>query len=248
MKALIFAAGLGSRLRPLTDTTPKALLPVGGITMLERVIVRLKEAGVDDLTINIHHLGSQIKEFLRANDGFGLPIHVSDETDHLLDTGGGLLHARPWLDGREPFFLHNADILTDVDLSALYRQHINSKAEATLFVDRRTTSRLLLMDHDMRLRGWVNKQTGQLRPDGFSPIATPVDEYAFGGIHVVSPTLFGRMERDGWKGVFSIIPFYLSVCHDLDIRGCLLPHSYWFDAGKPSTLTEADAKLKVKSE
>ena len=121
MKAMIFAAGLGTRLRPLTDHTPKALVSVAGKPMLERVILRLKEAGFNDITVNIHHFGEQIIKFLRANNDFGITIHLSDERDMLLDTGGGIKKARPFLDGNEPFLVHNADILSDINLAELYR-------------------------------------------------------------------------------------------------------------------------------
>ena len=131
MKAMIFAAGLGTRLRPLTDHTPKALVSVAGKPMLERVILRLNEAGFNDITVNIHHFGEQIIEFLRANNDFGITIHLSDERDMLLDTGGGIKKARPFLDGNEPFLVHNADILSDINLAELYRHHRESNAEAT---------------------------------------------------------------------------------------------------------------------
>ena len=145
MKAMIFAAGLGTRLRPLTDHTPKALVPIAGKTMLERVILRLKDAGFNDITINIHHFGEQIIEFLRTHNDFGATIHISDERDRLLDTGGGIKKARPFLDGNEPFLVHNADIICDVDLAELYRHHRESNAEATLLVSERQTSRYLLL-------------------------------------------------------------------------------------------------------
>lgn len=164
MKAMIFAAGLGTRLRPLTDRMPKALVPVAGKPMLERVILKLKEAGFTDLTVNIHHFGEQIVDFLEARHHFGVDIHISDERDLLLDTGGGIRKARPWLDGDEPFLVHNADIWSDVDLQALYRRHVQSQAEATLLVSRRQTSRYLLLDDDNCLQGWVNKQTHEVKP------------------------------------------------------------------------------------
>lgn len=131
MKALVFAAGLGTRLRPLTDHMPKALVPVGGKPMLERVILRLKEAGCNDITINIHHLGEQIIDFIHANQSFGIDIHFSDERGKLLDTGGGIRKARTFLDGGEPFLVHNADILTDVDLRALKSTSVRMSALCT---------------------------------------------------------------------------------------------------------------------
>lgn len=246
-KALIFAAGLGTRLRPLTDTMPKALVPVGGVPMLQRVILRLKEAGFTDLTINIHHFGQQIIDFLQTNNYFGTTIHISDERGQLLDTGGGIRKARPFLDGNEPFLVHNADILSDIDLNALYQHHLQAHAEATLVVSRRNTSRYLILDREqLRLQGWINKSTGEVRPDGFQYQIDSLNlcEYAFGGIHVVSPTLFKRMEAPDWEGKFSIIPFYLSICREIPIVGYPLEGQKWFDIGKPETLHLAEEALK----
>ena len=185
MKAMIFAAGLGTRLRPLTDHTPKALVSVAGKPMLERVILRLKEAGFNDITVNIHHFGEQIIEFLRANNDFGITIHLSDERDMLLDTGGGIKKARPFLDGNEPFLVHNADILADINLAELYRHHRGS-IKTPLLVSQRQTSRYLLLDDANRLHGWINKSTGETKPEGVSFQERQYKEMAFGGIHVVS--------------------------------------------------------------
>lgn len=247
MKAMIFAAGLGTRLRPLTDHRPKALVSVGGKPMLERVIMRLKEAGFDELTINIHHLGEQIIDFLHAHDNFGVDIHISDERDRLLDTGGGIRKARPFLDGNEPFLVHNADILTDVDLGAFFRHHVAGRAEATLLVSPRKTSRYLLFDDDCRLHGWVNKSTGEVKPEAFCYREGDYKEWAFGGIHVISPTLFRYMDDSSWRGKFSIIPFYLSVSQQIPIEGYPLPDAHWFDIGKPETLKLAEEYLATVS-
>ena len=134
MKAMIFAAGLGTRLKPLTDSTPKALLPINGKPMLEHVILKLKDAGFHQIAINVHHLGDQIINFLAANNNFGIQIHISDERDYLLDTGGGIKHATAFLQGNEPFLIHNVDILSDIDLRALYNHHIETNPLATLLV------------------------------------------------------------------------------------------------------------------
>ena len=240
MKAMIFAAGLGTRLRPLTDHLPKALVPVAGKPMLERVILQLKEAGCTDITVNIHHFGEQIIDFIQANQSFGITVHVSDERGELLDTGGGIRKARPFLDGQEPFLVHNADILTDLDLKAFYRHHVESRADATLLVAKRNTARYLLFNQDMRLNGWINKSTGETRPAGFVLQPELHQEFAFGGVHVLSPTLFRTMDSAGWEGKFSIIPFYLSVCHQINIQGYVAPHIRWFDIGKPETLAQAE--------
>ena len=224
MKAMIFAAGLGTRLRPLTDHMPKALVPVAGKPMLERVILRLKEAGFNEITVNIHHFGEQIIDFLRAHDNFGTEIHISDERGMLLDTGGGIKKARPFLDGQEPFLVHNADILTDIDLAGLYRHHLESDAESTLLVSERKTSRYLLFDYR----------------------ETKYRELAFGGIHIISPSLFRLMDDGQWDGKFSIIPFYLSACTKVHIQGYPLQGFRWFDIGKPETLAQAEEYYKQK--
>ena len=241
MKAMIFAAGLGTRLRPLTDNMPKALVPVAGKPMLERVILRLKEAGFNEITVNIHHFGEQIIDFLRAHDNFGTEIHISDERGMLLDTGGGIKKARPFLDGQEPFLVHNADILTDIDLTGLYRHHLESDADATLLTNHRKTSRYLLMDQDNRLCGWTNLSTGEVLP---KELNYPSDHYqlqAFGCVHVLSPSIFRYMEDERWTGKFSIIPFYVDICPKARIQGFPIDSENWFDVGKPETLAKAEA-------
>ena len=239
---MIFAAGIGSRLRPITDRIPKALVPVGGVPMLQRTLLKLQAAGFDDITINIHHFGQQIIDFLQANNNFGINIHISDERDELLDTGGGILKARPFLDGDEPFLVHNVDILSDINLRSVYDEHVASGADATLLVSERTTTRKLLFDADMRLHGWLNHATGEVKPDGFTFDPQCYRELAFEGIHVISPTLFRHMgEATEWQGKFSIIPFYLSVCQRLTLHGHELKNITWFDIGKPETLDQANA-------
>lgn len=241
MKAMIFAAGIGSRLKPITDTMPKALVPVGGVPMLQRTLLRLKEAGFTDVTINIHHFGQQIIDFLQQNDNFGLNIHISDERDELLDTGGGILKARPFLEGDEPFLVHNVDILSNIDLRQVYDSHVQSGADATLLVSDRTTTRKLLFDKEMRMQGWLNHSTGEVLPEDFVWMPEQHRELAFEGIHVISPTLFKYMgEGTQWQGKFSIIPFYLSVCKQLHLRGYELKDITWFDIGKPETLQKAN--------
>lgn len=244
---MIFAAGLGTRLRPLTDKMPKALVPVAGKPMLERVIVRLKEAGFDEITVNIHHFGEQIIDFLRTNNNFGTTLHISDERGMLLDTGGGIKKARTFLDGNEPFLVHNADILSDIDLTDFYRHHLESDAESTLLVSERKTSRYLLFDEEYHLCGWVNKSTGEVKPEGFAYQEGQYRELAFGGIHVISPSLFRLMEGERWSGKFSIIPFYLSACTKTHIQGYPQKGFQWFDIGKPETLAEADAYYRAEN-
>lgn len=245
MKAMIFAAGLGTRLRPLTDHTPKALIPVAGKPMLEHVILRLKAAGFSDITINIHHLGEQIIDFLQAHQNFGTTIHISDERDFLLDTGGGIKKAMPFLEGTEPFLVHNVDILSDTDLAVLYRLHEKSGNDATLLVSPRPTSRYLLFDSTNRLRGWINKKTQQTKPDDFCYQPAEVHEYAFSGIHVLSPSIFRYMTDARWAGKFSIIDFYLQTCKEARIYGHPSTRLQLIDIGKPETLPLAESFLKA---
>ncbi len=186
MKAMIVAAGLGSRLKPITNTLPKALVPVAGKPLLEHIIRKLIGAGVTEIVINVHHFSEQIIRFVQDNHSFGITIHFSDESDELLDTGGGIKNARKWLEGSaldssplvditpnagiaevlggEPFLVHNVDILSNLDIAALYAQHIRTKPLATLVVSERPTSRYLLFDDDDRLVGWNNITTGELKP------------------------------------------------------------------------------------
>lgn len=242
MKAMIFAAGLGTRLKPLTDRMPKALVPVAGRPMLEHVILKLKAAGFNELVINIHHFGEQILDFLRANQNFGLTIHISDERDCLLDTGGGIRKAEPFFRGNEPFLVHNVDILSDTDLKALYEFHRQSGNDATLLASRRKTVRYLLFNENERLCGWINKDTLQTKPEGFAYDPEHHREYAFSGIHVISPSLFQYMDEQ-WTGKFSIMDFYLQTCHEARIGGRLTDTLRLIDIGKPETLTLAEEFL-----
>ena len=150
MKAIIFAAGLGTRLRPLTNDRPKALVEVGGVAMLEHVIKRLINHGIDEIVINTHHFGDKIIEFVKTKNNFGITIHISDERDLLLDTGGGILKARKWLDGNDPIIIHNADILTDFDLHKMVKQHVDNNADVTLLVTDRKTSRYFYINKNAR--------------------------------------------------------------------------------------------------
>jgi NDP-sugar pyrophosphorylase family protein len=237
MKAMIFAAGLGSRLKPLTDSTPKALVPINGKPALEHVILKLKDAGFDDIVVNIHHFGEQIIDFLNANDYFGVNIRISDERKYLLDTGGGLKFAAHFLDGNEPFLVHNVDVVTNVDLREMYESH-KPGTLATLLTSNRQTSRYLLFDNKNSLCGWRNKTTGEVKSHyrDFDPAL--YNEYAFGGVHVISPAIFNLMEE--WTGKFSIIDFYLSVCGKNKISACLIPDITIIDIGSPESLARAE--------
>lgn len=247
MKAMIFAAGLGTRLRPLTDNMPKAMVLVAGKPMLQRVIENLSQYGFHDIVINIHHFGEQIIDFLEANNNFGENIIISDERKCLLDTGGGILAARQWLDDGEPFIVHNADILSTLDLNTMYKHHCNSNADATLLVKSRKTERYLLFDDNNQLQGWINKKTGETRPNGFSILEQNFQEFAFGGIHIISPSIFDALEKYSTEPKFSITPFYIDKCKELTIQG-YNPSDYdWFDIGKPETLTLANNHFSQQS-
>lgn len=251
MKAMIFAAGLGSRLRPLTNNIPKALVEVGGIPMLERVIIRLKSFGITEIIVNVHHFSSKVKEFLKAKDNFGVNIIVSDETNRLLDTGGGVLKAAKWLKGKESILLYNTDILTDFDISRMEAAHIESTSLATLLVKKRQTSRYLLIDKNdnMRMHGWTNIKTGEIKPTSLlashkftKSNLQGLSYYAFGGVHIVSPAIFpllGDYSRN--SDVFSIMSFYIDSCSSHKICGYEPAEDYlWFDIGKIDTLKAAE--------
>lgn len=244
MKAMIFAAGLGTRLKPLTDHMPKALVPVAGRPMLEHVILKLKKAGFTELVINIHHFGEQIIDFLKANQNFGLTIHISDKRDKLLDTGGGIKKAATFFTGTEPFLVHNVDILSNADLKEVYDFHRKSQNQATLLVSPRKTSRYLLFDTDNRLQGWIHKDTLQTKPEGFVYELGQYREYAFSGIHVISPELFHHMEGETWNGKFPIMDFYLHTCRQLQFGGYIKEDLQLIDIGKPDTLARAEEFLK----
>lgn len=239
MKAMIFAAGLGTRLRPLTDRMPKALVPVGGVPALQRVIESVAAAGINDVVINVHHFSQMIRDFLAAHHNFGIDIRVSDESDQLLDTGGGLLKALP-LTGDEPVLLHNADIATDLDLGEMVRAFDRDCCDALLLTADRQSSRKLLFDDSGMMRGWKNIGTGETRPDGIDDSC--LHPLAFGGIHIMSPSLFPALERYGRSHgpVFSITPFYISACGGAAIRSYTPAERYrWFDIGRPASLAEA---------
>jgi N-acetyl-alpha-D-muramate 1-phosphate uridylyltransferase len=233
---MLLAAGLGTRLRPLTDQTPKALIEVGGEPILDRIVRRLIAAGADRLIINVHHLGEMIERHVRERDGWGVEVRFSREPAQALETGGGLLHARDHFRGTEPFFLHNADILTDADLEGLYAQHLRSDAVATLAVMRRDTSRYLLFD-EIGLCGRVDEGKN-VRLTVRDPVGA-VQNLAFAGIHVISPEIFAQIEE---RGAFSILESYLRLAGagwtTLPFR---VDGGAWFDIGKPEQLERARA-------
>lgn len=244
MKAMIFAAGLGTRLRPLTDHCPKALVEVGGGPMLERVITHLRECGFDRIIVNVHHYADMVIDFLKKND-FGVEIAVSDERERLLDTGGAIVKAAGWLDGDEPFLVHNADILTDLDLRQMMERHVALGATATLLTAPRDSSRYLLFDEAGRMHGWTNVKSGECLPVGIDPKS--YSKLAFGGIHVMSPSILKKLAGYGGSDAFPIVPFYVSCCSESPIYSYMPKSEYmWFDIGKPATLAAAESYISAR--
>lgn len=245
---MIFAAGKGTRLVPFTHTMPKALVPVGDVPMLRRVIERFAKAGITDIVINIHHFADKIREYLTSNNNFGLNIMLSDESDNLLDTGGGILKARTLLSDADAIFVHNVDILTDMDINAMLDCHFASNNIATLLVADRNSSRYLYFGTDDNLlRGWRNIKTDAVLPADFAPDDT-MYKAAFGGVHVLSPRIFAALAAYTSDPAFSLTPFYAENCRRLAI-GAFMPSTayYWFDIGTPEKLEIAEKALNKMS-
>ncbi len=232
MDGMILAAGLGTRLRPLTDETPKALIPVGGVPMLERVARRMVDAGVDRLIVNVHHHGDQVVDFIEARDGFGVDVRISWERDRPLETGGGLAHAREHFRDR-PFLLHNVDVITDADLAAMVDTHREAGVLATLAVQRREASRFLRFDDD-GLQARVDTRPGG-GEDAARPVRGEAVERAFAGIHVVSPEIFHHLD----DGAYSIIEPYLRLAGEYRILPYDITGSLWLEIGDPDRLERA---------
>jgi len=252
MNALIFAAGLGTRLKPLTDTMPKAMVPINGKPLVQILIEKLKAIGVDEIVINVHHFAQQIIDFVHANNSFGINIHFSDETDMLLETGGGLKKAARLFSNDNPILVHNVDILSNADLQSLYEV----ASSTTLLVSFRKTQRYLLFDDSNRLVGWTNIATGQVKSpyptvkaledtlkDASDPFAalSPLRPFAFAGIQVFHPSLLPLMES--WEGKFSIIDFYLSICDKVEIKCLPNDNLRLLDVGKLDTIAKAEEFL-----
>ena len=269
MNALIFAAGLGTRLKPLTDTMPKAMVPINGKPLVQILIEKLKAIGVTEVVINVHHFSQQIIDFVEANDSFGINIKFSDETDMLLETGGGLKKAAKLFSNDDPILVHNVDILSNVDLHSFYQNctsyMVNGTCGASLLVSWRETQRYLLFDDDNNLVGWTNIATGQVKSpypelmihDGEIGNVVPFQAqpnstlymvngksyrmFAFSGIQVFNPEILGYM--DEWEGKFSIIDFYLSICDKVQIKCCPNDNLHLLDVGKLDTIAKAEEFL-----
>jgi mannose-1-phosphate guanylyltransferase len=261
MKAMILAAGLGTRLKPLTDTLPKALVELSGRTLLEITLTRLRTFGITEVIINVHHFADKVIDYLKSQDNFGIRIEISRE-EVLLDTGGGLKKAA-WFFLEDPsrldesFLLHNVDVISNIDLSRMLQFHTENQALATLAVQSRQSSRYLLFDKQNQLRGRRidNKDTliasphdtvGATRhsPLPQSPEPSPLQPMAFSGIHILSPRLLPMLTEEG---IFSIIPSYLRLTAQGEkILAFRADQYYWRDLGRPADLARAALDLQQK--
>ncbi|MBR1799292.1 MAG: nucleotidyltransferase family protein [Bacteroidales bacterium] len=234
MEGFVLAAGLGTRLRPLTDTCPKALIDMGGQPLLHRIIARLHSAGALRVVVNAYHLADQVIDYVNHTP-WPCPVVISDERPTLMDTGGGLKFATPLFTPNETVLVHNVDIVSDIDLKALVSYHLQSGNAATLCVDQRDTSRHLLTDEAARLVGWHNSQTGEeLWADTPQPTAK---EVAFSGISVISPSFINAMPAADHP--YPIVPCFLQAAKEMPVGTFIHTASHWFDTGKPSTLNQA---------
>lgn len=240
MKCLIFAAGLGTRLKPLTDIMPKALVPVGGMPLIEHVTRKLKASDVNEAVVNVHHFADKVEAWVAGQDI--MTMNVSDERQMLLETGGAVLNARRYLEGCGHFLIHNVDILSDVDLGWFMSQ-ARPDALATLLVSDRKSSRYLLFDPEtMRLVGWKNENTGEIRPSGILIDEDRCVKLAFSGIHIMSDKVFEAME--GYPERFPVIDFYLDKCLSYEIYGVRAENLNLIDVGKLDTLEQAEKFIK----
>ena len=244
-QAMIFAAGLGTRLKPLTDTMPKALVPVGGKPLLWHVLQKLKAAGFERIVINVHHFAQQIIDYLKANDNFGIDIRISDETEMLLETGGGIKKALPLFDQDSPILIHNVDILSNIDLNSVYEEAVSTNVDALLLVSWRKTKRYLLFDDEMILDGWTNIETGEVRSPYPALDPTDMKQLAFSGIHILSPHIFPLF--NDMPNRFGIIDFYLKYCHQCAFMGKNLKDLKLMDVGKIDTLSEAETFIEEQN-
>ncbi|GAC1395435.1 MAG: nucleotidyltransferase family protein [Sediminibacterium sp.] len=236
MKAMIFAAGLGTRLKPWTDQHPKALAEVNGRSLLQRNIWYLQQYGIKEVIVNVHHFAGQVIKAIEDNHGWGSRVTISDETAAVLETGGGLKKAAWYFKNDTDFVVMNADILTDMDLAAMIQQHRQQKPLATLAVARRETSRYFLFDETGVLHGWRNVKTGEERPADLPAGVTHIP-MAFSGIHVISTQLPALMQREG---KFSMVDVYLDLCRDHVIRSFDHTGSQLLDVGKPDNILKAE--------
>ena len=241
MKAMIFCAGLGTRLKPITDTLPKALLPLSGKTLLQYQIEKLRNVGITDIVVNVHHFPDLIINYLNRNNNFGCNIQISDERELLLNTGGGLRKATTLLGGDEPVLACNVDILSNIDIRQLIATHNAGNALATLVVSQRKTQRYLLFDKEGRMIGWTNISTGEKRPNTMKEETYQLStQLAFSGMQMLSPDIFRLMNDFPGNTPFSLIDLYLSICPNNIIKA-FVPQNYrMMDVGKIDQLEQAE--------
>ncbi|HYD20612.1 MAG TPA: nucleotidyltransferase family protein [Flavipsychrobacter sp.] len=232
MKAMIFAAGLGTRLKPFTDKHPKALAEINGKTLLEHTIRYLQKFGIEDVVVNVHHFADQIEQAINDNSGYGSWVTISDEREEVLETGGGLKKAADHFTGDEPFVVINVDVLTNLDLGKMIEQHKDSEAMATLAVMKRDSSRQLLFDEHMLLCGWTNTGTGEQK---ISREVLSMFPFAFSGVQVLSPAILDMP----FSGKFSMIDVYLHFAKTNIIKGFDHSGNIFIDVGKPESLEKA---------
>ena len=244
MKAMVLAAGLGTRLKPLTNNRPKALVEVAGRTLLEITLTRLRTFGIHEVIVNVHHFGDMIENYLKTNNNFGLQIEVSREDELLLDTGGGLKKAARFFQQglpEEPFILHNVDVISNIDFGEMLKFHETEKALATLALQDRESTRYLLFDESLELCGRQSGRNGKQELVRPSKKLLPL---AFSGIHVISPRFLTKMSEDG---VFSIVDTYLRVAEQGEkILGFRADRFYWRDLGRPESVAQAAADIGSK--
>jgi NDP-sugar pyrophosphorylase family protein len=241
MKAMILAAGLGTRLKPLTDTIPKAMVPLAGKPLIYHTINKLKSSGVTQIIINIHHFAGSIIKYVESNNGFGVQIAFSRE-EALLDTGGGLKNASWFFNDDRPFILHNVDVLSGIDLSTMINYHNEKKSLATLAIRKRNTSRYFLFNQEKRLVGWQSLESGE--KEIISPLSVEPEKMSFMGIHIISPEIFSFLPE---KKIFSIVKAYLQMAKNgHHIYGYRNDDDYWIDLGQKEQLEQAEKYLSGK--
>ena len=242
MKALLFAAGLGTRLNEYTHDKPKALVNLAGKPLLQHAIEYLKYYGISDITINVFHFAEQVISFIEEKDSFGINIHFSDECDQLLDTGGGLKKAGAFLKGDEPILIYNVDVISNLNLNVLLNYHQQQKALATLVVRQRDTNRYLMFDKNLQLSGWKNFSTGEAHVSRIESFANS-QPLAFSGIHLIQPELLEMITEEG---KFPIIDLYLRLAENQTIKAFVDQSDLWMDLGKPEQLQAAESFFRGK--
>ena len=236
VKALLFAAGLGTRLKEQTLSKPKALVDLAGKPLLRHAIEHLKQFGITDITVNVFHFAEQVISYLEENNSFGINIQISDERDQLLDTGGGLKKASVFLNGTEPILIYNVDVISNLDLNLLLKYHQEQKSLATLVVRARETSRYLMFDSNLQLTGWKNFSNGETRISRDESFAES-QPFAFSGIHLIQPELLDLITEEG---KFPIMDLYLRLAKSNSIKAFIDQSDLWMDLGKPEQLMAAE--------